>query len=57
MNKTFEDHCWKDVMDEEMREVYSSYNREPTSGEILPCSPSIFTTSFSKAARRPCRRL
>lgn len=28
MNKTFEDHCWKDVMDEEMREVYSSYNRE-----------------------------
>ncbi len=28
MNKTFEDHCWKDVMDEEMHEVYSSYNRE-----------------------------
>jgi nicotinamidase-related amidase len=28
MNATFEDHCWKDLMDDEIREVYKSYNRE-----------------------------
>lgn len=28
MNKTFEEHCWKGLMDDEIREVYKSYNRE-----------------------------
>ena len=28
MAKDFEDHCWKDVIDEELREIYSDYHRE-----------------------------
>lgn len=28
MNNAFEDHCWKDILSEEILEVYRSYNRE-----------------------------
>jgi len=28
MAKGFEDHCWNDIIDDEIREIYSSYHRE-----------------------------
>ena len=57
MNKTFEDHCWKDVMDEEMREVYSSYNRETHVGRNPALLAIDLYNLVFEAARRPCRRL
>jgi len=28
MAKGFEDHCWNDIIDDEIREIYSAYHRE-----------------------------
>jgi len=28
MTETFEDHCWKDIVDEEILEIYQAYRRE-----------------------------
>ena len=28
MSKDFNDHCWNDVIDDEIREIYQPYHRE-----------------------------
>jgi maleamate amidohydrolase len=37
MKNAFEEHCWKDLLNDEIREVYRSYNRETYIGRSLPC--------------------
>lgn len=33
MSREFEDHCWKDVIGDELREIYSDYRRETYVGK------------------------
>ena len=33
MTEGFEDHCWKDIVDDEILEIYESYHRETYVGK------------------------
>ena len=50
MARDFEDHCWKDVVDAEMLEIYEPYRRFIRSAAVRRCWRSTFTTRPMKAA-------
>jgi maleamate amidohydrolase len=56
MNKTFEEHCWKDSMDDEIREVYKSYNRETYVGRNSALLAIDLYNLVSEGGPTPWRR-
>lgn len=46
MNKDFEDHCWADIVDDEIREIYSAYHRKIFVGP----KPAILAIDLYKKA-------
>lgn len=48
MKRDFEDHCWKDVVTDEMLEIYSAYKRETFVG---PRSAILAIDLYNKAYR------
>jgi hypothetical protein len=67
MARDFEDHCWKDIVDDEILEIYEPYRREihvgrnpavlarPIRAEVARYARSIDATQVP-AARTPGRR-
>src|SRR5256885_2346614 len=54
MARDFEDHCWKDVVDEEILEIYEPYRRELRVGR----NPAILAIDlYNKAYRGGDRRV
>ena len=48
MARGFEDHCWQDVIDDDLREIYKSYEREIFVGE----RPAVLAIDLYKSAYR-----
>ncbi len=48
MVRGFEDHCWQDVIDDDLREIYKSYEREIFVGE----RPAVLAIDLYKSAYR-----
>ncbi len=44
----FEDHCWQDIIDDDLREIYKSYERETFVGE----RPAVLAIDLYKSAYR-----
>ena len=40
--RDFEDHCWKDIVDEEVLEIYEAYHRDLFVGP----SPAVLAIDF-----------
>jgi hypothetical protein len=56
MGRDFEDHCWKDIVDEEILEIYEPYRREVRVGVIPRRWRSISTTRLIRAVIARCAR-
>lgn len=48
MARAFEDHCWQDVIDDDLREIYSSYERDIFVGE----NPAVLAIDLYNNAYR-----
>ena len=48
MSGGFEDHCWRDVIDDDLMEIYKSYEREIFVGE----KPAVLAIDLYKSAYR-----
>jgi len=48
MARAFEDHCWKDVIDDDIFEIYSSYERDIFIGE----NPAVLAIDLYNNAYR-----
>ena len=48
MSGGFEDHCWRDVIDDDLRDIYKSYERETFVGE----KPAVLAIALYKSAYR-----
>jgi maleamate amidohydrolase len=52
MARDFEDHCWKDIVDEEILEIYEPYRREVRLGR----NPAVLAIDlYNKAYQGGCR--
>jgi len=48
MSGGFEDHCWQDVIDDDLKEIYKSYERETFVGD----KPAVLAIDLYKSAYR-----
>lgn len=57
MKNAFEEHCWKDLLNDEIREVYRSYNRETYIGRKPALLAIDLYNLVFEGGPQPVRRL